>query len=94
MLRIMMMCFSAVLITLVVTQVLWPALLGRLLFPLFRSKIRKAESNLTERKTRKRVQEIEARALRLEHESQQHIHEALDEMIEGEENKQKGKVND
>lgn len=71
------------LITLIVTQVMWPAIMGRMLFPLFRKRVRQAESDLELKRTRKRVKELEVSALRIEQESQQHIHEALDEIIEG-----------
>lgn len=76
-----MLCVSVILVTLVVTQLLLPAFMGRLLFPLFRKNIRKVEADLSYKKTHKRVREIEAIALRIEQEGEEHIHEALDELI-------------
>lgn len=85
MLRFMMMGVALVLASLIITQLLLPAAQGRLLFPLFRGKIRKAEFDLAEQKTAKRIKLMEASTIRLDHENQQHVHEALDELIEDEE---------
>ena len=71
MLRYIMLSVSVLLVTLVVTQVIWPAIMGRMFFPLFRKNIRKAESDLEHKRTRKRVKELEVQALRIEQESQQ-----------------------
>jgi hypothetical protein len=75
------------LMTFIVTQVLLPAFNGHKLFPLFRSKLRKAEANLVDRKTTKEVKAMEATAIRLELENEQVVHDVLDEIIDDPERK-------
>jgi len=77
-----MFCVSLMLMTLVVTQLLLPAFRGQLLFPLFRSKLRKAERDLARQETSKRIKEMEVSTIRLGHENEQRVHEALDELID------------
>ena len=81
MLRLFMVLIAVILMTLIITQVLRPAIKNELLFPLFRSKLRRAEAELRKQKVTKKIKNIEASALRLELENEQHIHDVLDEFI-------------
>jgi len=83
MLRLLMICIMVLLMTLIVTQILLPAIKGHKLFPLFRSKLRKAESDLEDRKIDKEVRIMQASAIRMEAESEHVVHDVLDEVTEG-----------
>ena len=91
MLRLLMVCIMVILMTFIVTQVLLPAFQGYKLFPLFRSKLRKAEADLAAKKTTKEVKTMQASAIRLELENEQVVHDVLDELID--ENEEKERVN-
>ncbi len=80
MLRLLMICIMVLLMTLIVTQVLLPAIKGHKLFPLFRSNLREAESDLEDKKVNKEVRAIQASAIRMEAESDHIVHDALDEV--------------
>lgn len=65
--RVLMLCGSALFVLGIATQVLWPALLDRRLFPLFRgeSRLQRAERFRVESLEKKQAAEREAEALRV-----------------------------
>ena len=91
MLRLLMICIAVILMTLIITQVLKPAFNGELLFPLFRSKLRRAEAKLREQEVARRIKDIEVSTLRLEIENEQLVHNVLDELIDDDQFKEKRK---
>lgn len=78
MLRFLMFALMAVGVAFVVSQMLLPAINNTPLFPLFRSKLRQAESDLEDKQTSKAIREIEADTIRIE----LAIEEAFDDLLE------------
>lgn len=91
MLRIIMIFIAVILMTLIVTQVLKPVFTGEQLFPMFRrtkkttsSRLREAEIKLANLKAEKKINELEAKALRIQLENQAITNDVLDEFIDNE----------